>query len=771
MDLYFLHYNNYYNRIIKKFDTLSEYLVAPYYDNCVIQGVAFNPNDSVETEQILNSSTGTYDYVIVANGTTIDSRWFIMESKRMRNNQYKVHLRHDMFADSYAGILSAPAFIEKATLLSEDPMIFNKEDMTYNQIKTSETLLKDETGCPWIVGYIARKKNDGTDMNYDVTTELTSPLTQTVTNLSDWSGYSYYNQNKPFLGPIQNFLGMIRYNYEPQAGTKYWEIFNQNGYYNTEVHEGNIDYGIGYIDDGVGNSWSGWQTYAQNVLAQISSVVDAHTQSQFDAIASQNGQFIKVTSTNKTYQVSISSTTITKTLQSVTSNNTPNLFNTFKTALNPLGIGTPNNYSFGYSIYDVPAYNITLTEVVPDEYSVSIPTARYHLDKVPYDMFAIPYADGLSIKKNGVVHCNSTSKEIAIAIANAFSIKYTGAGFVYDIQLLPYCPVRFNIQSNGEIDAIGDNATYGMFDITNNDNDVVGEVFIVNSDSFSFNISLASPITITNPKVQSECDMYRLCSPNYNGVFEFNASKNGGISYFNVDCTYKPYNPYIHLNPNFSKLYGQDFNDSRGLVCGGEFSFPQTTSEWTTYELNNKNYQNSFNRQIENMEVNNNIQNIKTATSLVTGTIGGIMGGAMSGGIVGGILGGTASAVGGAMDYALQKASQAEAIDYTKDQFGYNLGNIKARTTSIAKTTAFTYNNKLFPFLEYYTCTDEEKQALEDKIRYNGMTVMRIGTIAEFLKNDYTYIKGKFIRIENVDEDFHYINELANEFNKGVFIK
>ena len=50
------------------------------------------------------------------------------------------------------------------------------------------------------------------------------------------------------------------------------------------------------------------------------------------------------------------------------------------------------------------------------------------------------------------------------------------------------------------------------------------------------------------------------------------------------------------------------------------------------------------------------------------------------------------------------------------------------------------------------------------------MTVMRIGTIQEFLRSDLTYIKGKFIRITDVEEDFHYINELANEFNKGVFI-
>jgi outer membrane lipoprotein SlyB len=264
--------------------------------------------------------------------------------------------------------------------------------------------------------------------------------------------------------------------------------------------------------------------------------------------------------------------------------------------------------------------------------------------------------------------------------------------------------------------------------------------------------------------------MYRLCSPNYNGVFEFNAAKNYGVSSFNVDITYKPYNPYIHLNPNFKGLYGQDFNDSRGLVVGGDFSLPQATSSWESYQLNNKNFQASFDRQIENMEVNNNIQMSQAVAQAALGTVGGVLGGFMAGGIGGAVAGGAAAAAGGVLDVAMTKAAQVEALDYTKDQFGYSLGNIKAQATSLSKTSAIVYNNKLFPFLEYYTCTDEEKTALENKIKYNGMTVMRIGTIREFLKSERTYIKGKLIRVENILEDFHYVNELANEFNKGVFI-
>ena len=51
MTLYILNYNNYYNRILKKEDTLSAYLGANN-ENLVydLSGVNFNPNDSVNTE-------------------------------------------------------------------------------------------------------------------------------------------------------------------------------------------------------------------------------------------------------------------------------------------------------------------------------------------------------------------------------------------------------------------------------------------------------------------------------------------------------------------------------------------------------------------------------------------------------------------------------------------------------------------------------------------------------------------------------------------------
>ena len=58
----------------------------------------------------------------------------------------------------------------------------------------------------------------------------------------------------------------------------------------------------------------------------------------------------------------------------------------------------------------------------------------------------------------------------------------------------------------------------------------------------------------------------RICSPNYNGLFEMNLAKNGGnITSFNVDMTLRPFNPYIHINPDFKYMTGETLTLEGGL--------------------------------------------------------------------------------------------------------------------------------------------------------------------------------------------------------------
>lgn len=280
-------------------------------------------------------------------------------------------------------------------------------------------------------------------------------------------------------------------------------------------------------------------------------------------------------------------------------------------------------------------------------------------------------------------------------------------------------------------------------------------------------------------KVDNECNMYRMVSPNYQGEFEFSVAKNNGVDYFNVDCTYKPYNPYIHVNPNFKNLYGQDFNDGRGLICNGDFSFGMVSDAFTNYELQNKNYQAIFNRQIQNMDVNNAIAKEEAVVQAIAGTVQGTATGAAAGAMVGGGYGAIAGAVvglgtsmaGGIADVVNLEKRQKEAKSFAIDNYNYSLQNIHALSYSLTKCTALTYNNKLYPFVEKWTCTPEEREALIRKLQYDGMTVNKIGKIQDYTGNDIL-VRGEIIRFNGTElkSDAHMANEIFVEIKKGVYL-
>ena len=249
MDLYILKYNNYYNRIVKFENTLAGYL--PYQVGDVIQDVNFKPNDGVNTTQIVNKDyTHIGDYLLVVEDNQLVSRWFIMETQSIISSaQYRLTLRRDLIVDNYNSIINAPCFIEKATLNTTDPLIFNSEDMTFNQIKTSETLLKDNSNSAWIVGYVSRNAKTDSPINISYTPEVDV----TVDNLSDYEYYTYStNLFTTNSNPIYNILmgtGKILHNKEECV--KY--SFNAYGPQDVDIDDNSYSTGSTSYGSGIRN--------------------------------------------------------------------------------------------------------------------------------------------------------------------------------------------------------------------------------------------------------------------------------------------------------------------------------------------------------------------------------------------------------------------------------------------------------------------------------------------------------------------------------------
>lgn len=812
MNLYFLGgYNNYYNRQVKKFNTaiLTETGLRNNYNTYILGsqlGVRnFDYANGISTTQIVNGwEGGTPDYCLAYSESTglMESAWFVTEADYQRNGQYRIHLRRDIVAENYSAVLGAPTFIEKATPTDiNDPAIFNNENMTFNQIKMREQLLKDESKCAWVVGYVPR------DTVYDgaitASYQVAGSADITVETLGDYAFYEYVNT--PTTASIENQY-RVRWNttgvaalnpsYSANVITRFdnrgssagWQVYGPyssafeltslKGPSNIVMYNSG---GNSYTLNGPGITQNRKLTEAygaqiDTINTTLRNVYNRLTPEQFAEILNENGKVIYERSTGFYYRLRanvINTNQYGTDIVPVGSN----LFLLMQQiALSVEGMnGNADANSFSIDWTGV-QFQLELDNVY-GEIKTTLRNDRYHLDDSPYDMFAIPYPvdEAINIYQNGVEYVTSANPMAAITIATAI-MPSEGSGTIYDLQLLPYCPVSYALR-NGTID-LG-NASYSA--ILDNEDRPVNVVLWARTSSRTFDIELSIPKgqTVLERKINNETKKYRLCSPNYAAASDFSAEMNNGVEYVNVDFNYKPFNPYIHLNINYKGLYGADYNDSRGLILGGDFSLPQVTSAWANYQLQNKNYQSMFDRQIENMEVNNKMARMSETVGAITGAVGGTLGGATTGALVGGpigavaggVAGGLASTAGAIADRYYNEQMREEVMDYTKDMYEMNLQNIQAIPQALAKTSAITLNNKYFPFVEFYECTETEKNALINKITYNGMTIGRIGVIADFVNENETYIKGKLIRLDTLATDYHTAIEIAAEINKGVFIK
>ena len=847
--------------------------------------------------------------------------------------------------------MNSTAYIEKGVLAQNNPLVFNKEGMLFNQIKKEEVLLKDNSQVPWLVAYIS-KNASGDDIRINYNPADQNFIEVSAANISQWA-YSGYDANNPFLGSPYN----ISYKTYFQSGE--WAVYHWagvttitgSGAASTARANGTHNYALR-------TSWwstqesmasglrSAYATYSLSAFnSALSTDVGGHSQTQINDLLYYNNKVIK-TQDGKYYQISVRQAPSNKSFEDVacTTGDLHTLMSNAVVISNAFtsGYTTPDNSSFKYSC-TCPQYIVTYVErknyVVTSDVSA---TRNKTVDSL-YDIIAMPY--GAMDIRYGAGTSEHFTTDSLVSMASMTSIATALGGgsdksFIYDIQLLPYCPVQGLLEDEpGKITVVPANE-HKEFDyvLDQSNSSKIGILFYVPKSSFTLNIekemtwdkynyiSGFTDITVLPPpysslqqnidyvipelvkpdelpydedgtavchietssnnamtfmkidkvtgkikeqvtanelvihfyqdgiafggahmsvqiaaygghytapgfewdkpeyedadyylawrldqnswagkyvnegianvskipvysaelggamaiKIDNECNLYRLVSPNYVGEFEFSVSKNGGVSKFNVDCTYKPYNPYIHVNPDFKNLYGQDFNDSRGLICQGDYTVGMISDAFTNYELQNKNYQAIFNRQIQNMDVMNDIARQEAIFGAIGGTVASTASGAVTGAILGGgnpvgavagaAAGLAAGAVGGAMDLVNLDKKINENRSYAVDMYNFSLQNIKALPYSMTRCTALTYNNKLFPFVETYSCTDEEKEAFINKLKYDGMTVNKIGKIKDYTDLAGNMLKAEIIRFEGLKEDAHMASEIYSEIKKGVYL-
>lgn len=800
--IYIYKYNNYYNRRVKKEDSLYDYGSPIYIESG--SAVNFNPSDGVSTQFIAgklnNSYDGGGDYLIYSDDNiNISSRWFILEQTRNRNGQYNCSLQRDLIVDNYDEILNADTFIEKATLQDSSPLIFNKENIGVNQIKKHEELVKDESGCAWIVGYVDRKYEGGK-------VELTSPEVVpdiTVDDLEQWQYYKYTTVSL-FKERCYGYIADESFDFEVivQAGAnslykvvKDWSLKIDMTDKATFTPATTFVTTGGKLNDFVANKKD---TVNETVNQYKNLYYTTVTKpADYEDIKSLNGKFIYDKASQKYFKITTQYGTEDQLKPIDTDKQGDYLYTWLRTQfadIHVAGSGNPSyrlNVSYSYITIKLQAITGTIaTHVI----TMPSPANRLHCKDAPFDMFCIPFADdvGISNSVNPLETPVDTNSTGYLALSQSLA-QQLGSN-LYDLQLLPFCPatgLNYYKTADGKkyIDLNTGNTQRYTFATTTEYLNYMPLIWCTASSGNLTTATYCGPKGYRNRKVDNECKMYRIVSGNYSATFEYNPEKfmtdaTGAFTGLNVDFTYLPYQPFIRIAPKFTGLYGSEYHDARGLILSGDFSLMYLSDAWVNYQTQNKNYQQIFNREIQSMEFQNNITNQQNLISTVIGAAAtGLTAGMVTGNPLIGAVGGVASGVGGALDIKNTKALQAEAIDYKRDLFGYQLGNVKALPNSIAKSTAYNIINKIFPIIEFYDCTEEERLIVAKKIAWNGMTVMAIGKVADYITNNWTcqinnntyvndkgYIKGQLIRID-INDDYHKVAQIADELNKGVYFK
>lgn len=223
-------------------------------------------------------------------------------------------------------------------------------------------------------------------------------------------------------------------------------------------------------------------------------------------------------------------------------------------------------------------------------------------------------------------------------------------------------------------------------------------------------------------------------------------------------------------------MYGGNYNDVRGLICNGDFSIDMLSDAWKNYQISNKNYQNIFNTQIKGMDIAHKYDMMSGGLSAITGALSsGVGAGVLTGNPLVGIGAGAISLAGGIADQLVGEERYQQEKQIAIDQYNYQLGNIKALPDTLTNVSSYNVNNRYFPVVEYYTCSEAEVQAMMDQFLYQSYTVMAVGTASttyseKWSWTDFNYFKGRIIRLPDLQDDNHMANEIYNEIYKGVYI-
>lgn len=777
MTIYLLEdFNKYSNRILKLDDisNLQDKICGTY------QNINFVENDGVSAEIILNrnileASNPDYLMAVGSTGKETDSSWFITSATRLRTGQVKYQLRRDLLRDNWDSIKASQLFISKGYVSNSNPLFFNKESINVNEILTNYRSIRDDTLVSWLVAYVSKGAVPSENTNViKFGNSMAIPYDAAFTTL---------DQAKEAISAGKQFVS-----WKAQSPTFVIYDTTIKLYYTVTVNLVHNTVGIVELVSPTDTEiLYSFKTTVEAVRNNTSAIITAFTTNVVDSYGTTNNALsIKQSYNEKTIKIGtnyysstilLDETTVTKgsgyiegtslitsLMKAISATNMGRVY------VNRLGI-----YTINYSLKDISTETDSLTYV-----------NKSHTLGASYDIICCPYLGTRPEYKQDIIAAIDDGNQYVLdsdLCLDLFSnlSTYLGSSYVYDVQLLPFCPIpglTHYVNHNPErivinVDQIADSVILSTSK----------KACLICSRSFQRSFSITEVFDTYGKKSDYVTHKYKLVANNYSSELEIDPTKNGGITKLHIQMTCLPYQPYINIHPEYNYLNGIDNDDNRGLILGGSFSISQLTNAWTEYQYNNSNYSQIFESQLAYQKYQQNMNMWASGISAVPNAIGtgvstgllmsAVPGAGAFGAVTGGIAG-AASLGAGIADLAKQNEMNAKANQYMTTQYELNIGSVKAKPSTLSKITAYNISTKVFPMIYTYTCTDTEQTMVDNYFKYNGMTINTCGKLEDYVDpTNETFVSARIIRwndTSSTQSDYNYLNNINTELQEGVYI-
>ena len=793
--------------------------------------VAFNHGDFVNCECVTKPSVPVLNkqpnYMIVYNGATIESRYYVLSYQYMDGEPaenfgtYRATFIRDVVVDFKRSLTQQLCRIRRGNLPKNQfsPILVQPEGVNVNRIKKNQIDIKSWDGdAQWLTIF------------YDQTVQEAN---RTIS--FDWSGntfadYQFSTMTSDYqaqgFGLSESGTSKIAYK---RTVRSYGLILK--GSNNSKDWIRVVVALEGILEGFLPLPWEGSDasdaakeacTILENASffdrLEIRNILDAeynydNTSKILTLVNKYNNRLIQLT--NKISRTNIS--TGEKSTSKLSSSSNP------ITARVAQVIGEIISRNGGSSIYQTGPYEFeeanfdflnwqTLFTEVPTTGQLILP-GDFKLDDINLGCVTIPFGSNITLKNGSTTYTIDSATVKSIATSG-----WTNTGSsIKDIQILPYCPMgQLNSEKAGAtasntIDISSQNENYKIpMNITASDTAVYYGLVVTQSSldyRFPLNLTISD-----NLKIESMSKTYRLMSSNHKSGFDFNLALNNGVQYMSMSYTLKPYDTIFRICPVFNQdsLYGGNYKDARGLIWQGGFSLSQITDAWVEYKLQNSTYESVFDREIKSLEIGQDAarqqeilayqtayQNAQTSIDAAKSkaALAGVMGigsaivGAAAGnpmaimGAAGALGSGLNSAIGiGAQqetadrNLAAAKESQrlndtlrAEAIDYKKDIWYLTNQAIEARPSTIAANTEYTHINNNKAYIEVYDCSEVERDYLTKYLKYHGMKIDQIGLLKNYLIEDGDYIEATPLFLEGLMPVIS--NAINAELSAGMYVQ